>query len=79
MTSEETERTMDERMKRYADTVMVAPGQRIDVLVRATEPGAWAWHCHVLNHAEVEQGMFGMVTAVTVEGGRKPWTRDECF
>jgi uncharacterized cupredoxin-like copper-binding protein len=50
-----------------ADTVMVAPGQRIDVLVRATEPGAWAWHCHVLNHAESEQGMFGMVTAVIVE------------
>jgi FtsP/CotA-like multicopper oxidase with cupredoxin domain len=50
-----------------ADTVLVAPGQRIDVLVRATEPGAWAWHCHVLNHAESEQGMFGMVTAVIVE------------
>jgi uncharacterized cupredoxin-like copper-binding protein len=50
-----------------ADTVLVAPGQRIDVLVRATEPGAWAWHCHVLNHAESEQGMFGMVTAMIVE------------
>jgi FtsP/CotA-like multicopper oxidase with cupredoxin domain len=50
-----------------ADTVMVAPGQRIDVLMRATQPGAWAWHCHVLNHAESEQGMFGMVTAVIVE------------
>jgi FtsP/CotA-like multicopper oxidase with cupredoxin domain len=50
-----------------ADTVMVAPGQRVDVLVRATEPGAWAWHCHVLNHAESEQGMFGMVTAMIVE------------
>lgn len=50
-----------------ADTVMVAPGQRVDVLVQATEPGAWAWHCHVLNHAESEQGMFGMVTAMVVE------------
>lgn len=50
-----------------ADTVLVAPGQRIDVLVRTTEPGTWAWHCHVLNHAESEQGMFGMVTAVIVE------------
>lgn len=50
-----------------ADTVLVAPGQRMDVLVRATEPGAWAWHCHVLNHAESEQGMFGMVTAMIVE------------
>jgi FtsP/CotA-like multicopper oxidase with cupredoxin domain len=49
------------------DTVMVAPGQRVDVLVEATEPGAWAWHCHILNHAESEQGMFGMVTALIVE------------
>jgi FtsP/CotA-like multicopper oxidase with cupredoxin domain len=50
-----------------ADTVLVAPGQRVDVLVRATEPGTWAWHCLVLNHAESEQGMFGMVTAMIVE------------
>lgn len=50
------------------DTVLVAPGQRVDVLVEATEPGAWAWHCHVLNHAESENGMFGMVTAMIVEG-----------
>jgi len=50
-----------------ADTVMVAPGQRIDVLVRATEAGPWALHCHILNHAESERGMFGMVTAIIVE------------
>ena len=49
------------------DTVMVAPGDRIDVLVRAQEPGVWAWHCHILNHAESENGMFGMVTAMVVE------------
>jgi uncharacterized cupredoxin-like copper-binding protein len=49
------------------DTVMVAPGDRIDVLVRAGEVGAWAWHCHILNHAESEDGMFGMVTAMIVE------------
>jgi uncharacterized cupredoxin-like copper-binding protein len=51
------------------DTVLVAPGQRVDVLVRATEPGPWAFHCHILNHAESEQGMFGMVTAMIVEEG----------
>jgi FtsP/CotA-like multicopper oxidase with cupredoxin domain len=50
------------------DTVMVAPGDRIDVLVRASEAGTWAWHCHILNHAESEDGMFGMVTAMVVEG-----------
>ena len=50
-----------------ADTVLVGPGERYDVLVKATEPGAWAFHCHVLNHVEGPQGMFGMVTAVIVE------------
>jgi FtsP/CotA-like multicopper oxidase with cupredoxin domain len=49
------------------DTVMVAPGERVDVLVRATESGIWAWHCHILNHAESPDGMFGMVTALIVE------------
>ena len=50
-----------------ADTIQVVPGQRVDVLVRATEPGAWAFHCHILNHVEGADGMFGMVTAMIVE------------
>jgi FtsP/CotA-like multicopper oxidase with cupredoxin domain len=49
------------------DTVLVAPGERISVLVHATEPGVWAWHCHILPHAERSTGMFGMVTAMIVE------------
>jgi hypothetical protein len=27
----------------------------------------WAWHCHILTHAEGPDGMFGMVTALIVE------------
>jgi len=50
-----------------ADTIAVAPGERYTVLVQATEPGVWAWHCHILNHAERDDGMFGMVTAFIVE------------
>ena len=49
------------------DTVNVAPGERFDVIVDCTEPGAWAFHCHILSHAESEHGMFGMVTALIVE------------
>jgi FtsP/CotA-like multicopper oxidase with cupredoxin domain len=49
------------------DTVDVAPGNRYDVLVDATEAGAWAFHCHVLSHAEGPQGMFGLVTAMVVQ------------
>jgi FtsP/CotA-like multicopper oxidase with cupredoxin domain len=51
----------------YEDTVLVAPGERIDVLVKATELGVWAYHCHILTHAEGPDGMFGMVTAVIVK------------
>ena len=51
-----------------ADTVLVAPGERYTVLVHADAPGTWVWHCHILNHVEGPQGMFGMVTAVVVNG-----------
>jgi FtsP/CotA-like multicopper oxidase with cupredoxin domain len=50
-----------------ADTVVVAPGERISVLVTADNPGVWAFHCHILTHAEREDGMFGMVTAMIVK------------
>ena len=30
------------------DTVTVAPGERYTVLVHATNPGTWVWHCHIL-------------------------------
>ena len=48
------------------DTLNIAPGERWDVLVRANNPGTWAFHCHILPHAEGEHGMFGMVTAMIV-------------
>jgi FtsP/CotA-like multicopper oxidase with cupredoxin domain len=49
-----------------ADTIWVAPGERYTVLYKATDPGVWAWHCHILSHAEGPQGMFGMVTALII-------------
>jgi FtsP/CotA-like multicopper oxidase with cupredoxin domain len=48
------------------DTLNVAPGERYDVFVDCTEPGVWAFHCHILTHAESRNGMFGMVTALVV-------------
>ena len=50
----------------FADTVNVAPGERYSVLITADSPGTWVWHCHILNHVEREEGMFGMVTAMVV-------------
>jgi FtsP/CotA-like multicopper oxidase with cupredoxin domain len=49
------------------DTLVVAPGQRFDILVHANNAGAWAFHCHILPHVEGPQGMFGMVTALVVQ------------
>ncbi len=51
----------------WVDTLNVAPGERYSILVHADTAGAWVWHCHILNHVEREEGMFGMVTAVIVE------------
>jgi FtsP/CotA-like multicopper oxidase with cupredoxin domain len=49
------------------DTITIAPGERYTVLYKLTDPGVWAWHCHILTHAEGPDGMFGMVTAFIVE------------
>lgn len=49
------------------DTLNIAPGERYDVIVDCTDPGVWAFHCHILSHAEGPMGMFGMVTVMIVE------------
>ena len=49
------------------DTLGVNPGERWDVVIKCDEPGAWAFHCHILQHAEGQNGMFGMVTALVVQ------------
>jgi manganese oxidase len=49
------------------DTLNIAPGERWDVIVNCNNPGTWAFHCHILPHAETDHGMFGMVTVLIVE------------
>ncbi|MBC7872141.1 MAG: multicopper oxidase domain-containing protein [Chitinophagaceae bacterium] len=48
------------------DTLNIAPGERYDVLVDCDEVGLWAFHCHILTHAESSMGMFGMVTVLII-------------
>lgn len=50
-----------------ADTILVAPGERYTVLFHADQVGTWVYHCHILNHVESSDGMFGMATAVVVQ------------
>jgi FtsP/CotA-like multicopper oxidase with cupredoxin domain len=51
------------------DTLGVNPGERWDVVIDCKNPGVWAFHCHILTHAEGMEGMFGMVTALIVQDG----------
>ncbi|MBM3806539.1 MAG: multicopper oxidase domain-containing protein [Actinobacteria bacterium] len=50
----------------WADTLNVAPGERWTVAYTPKDAGVWAWHCHILTHAETPTGMRYMVTAVIV-------------
>jgi FtsP/CotA-like multicopper oxidase with cupredoxin domain len=65
----------------FEDTITIAPGERWTVLVKpdasfldhssktylpALGAGVWAFHCHILSHAERNNGMFGMVTTFIV-------------
>jgi FtsP/CotA-like multicopper oxidase with cupredoxin domain len=49
------------------DTLTIAPFERWDVIVPADNPGTWAFHCHILSHAEGPEGMFGMFSALHVD------------
>jgi len=49
------------------DTLGVNPGERWDAVIECDAPGAWAFHCHILPHAEGADGMYGMVTALVVK------------
>lgn len=51
------------------DTLNVAPGERYTVVLQPTEDqrGVWAFHCHILNHAERETGLYGMTTTLIVQ------------
>lgn len=57
--------------QRYeADSVSIAPGQRIDVVWTAREPGKWLVHCHIPHHTtnnNVEvNGAGGLTTYIEV-------------
>ena len=45
----------------WKDTVLVPTGKTVDILVEFSNPGQWAMHCHILEHAEA-----GMMTQFTV-------------
>ena len=50
-------RPADERF--WRDTVLISPEETIDIGLVATDKGAWANHCHILEHAAA--GMMSLV------------------
>ncbi len=58
------------RVEDLQDTVLMAPGQRLDTVVTADQsPGNWLVHCHVLDHTEDALGMpAGLVTEIHYAG-----------
>lgn len=45
----------------FGDTVLLLPGDEIDIGIVALDLGTWAFHCHIQEHAEA-----GMMTLVDV-------------
>ena len=43
----------------WKDTVNVPQKQRVRLAVRFDNPGAWMFHCHILEHAD--RGMMGLL------------------
>jgi CopA family copper-resistance protein len=50
----------------WKHTVNVAPGSQLSFDLTASEPGDWAFHCHLLMH--MHAGMFNVVTVRPLDG-----------
>ena len=50
------------------DTIGIGPGQRVDVIFTADNPGTWPFHCHRLNHV-TNENIYpgGMLTFIHYE------------
>ena len=45
--------------REWLDTVLMAPGERVEIAFVADNPGDWMFHCHVLEHQAA--GMMAVV------------------
>jgi manganese oxidase len=59
-----------------ADTILIGPGERYDIIFRADNPGRWMVHDHVDSHTvNGRKGHGGIMTVVEYEGipNDQPW------
>lgn len=56
------------RRPQEQDTILIAPGERYDLIVTATSPGLWLFHCHVVPHV-TNDGQYpgGLLIPVVTE------------
>ena len=45
--------------REWLDTVLMAPGERVEIAFVADNPGGWMFHCHILEHQQA--GMMGTI------------------
>lgn len=59
------------------DTVGVGPGERVDILIRANNPGDWPLHCHTVAH-QTNAGLYpgGMMVHLKVGDTSTPTEGD---
>lgn len=59
------------------DTVAVGPGERVDLIILANNPGEWPFHCHTAAH-QSNAGAYpgGMMTHLMVGEASSPATGD---
>ena len=55
------------------DVIQVAPGERVDIALTATELGKWVFHCHIGHHLTNDgEGPGGLLTVVDVTDATAP-------
>jgi FtsP/CotA-like multicopper oxidase with cupredoxin domain len=67
-----------------ADTILIGPGERYDLILRADNPGRWMVHDHIDSHTlNGDKPMGGMMTVIEYEGipTDDPWYvwKDKAF
>jgi FtsP/CotA-like multicopper oxidase with cupredoxin domain len=50
------------RFSEWRDTVLMAPGEKVDIAFVADNPGDWLFHCHILEH--MAGGMVAVIRVV---------------
>ena len=50
------------RHREWRDTVLMAPGEKVDIAFLADNPGDWLFHCHILEH--MAGGMVAVIRVV---------------